>query len=184
MEKVEKRLINIQKLDISAVYYSGRANALSRYSNSVCSDLKEMLNVEQSPANLTCSQCKSFLHPGNHKVRIKPRHKVSKKVFKFLDQPNLTGMKRHLVENHKKNKVYAIISCQICKKRTKLPGFQKPPKPKQVPVIEEPTKELSKKEKKRKKKAAKKRKLGQTDLEYTTLTACTRASLYHKLPSL
>lgn len=163
MAKVERRLFNIQKLDISAVYYSGRANTLSRYFNEICSDLKDELNVAQSPANLTCSHCKTFLHPGNHIVRFQPQHKVNKKVLKLLAQPNLTGMKRHLVDNHKNNKTCAIITCKICKKRTKLEGFKKPPKPKKVLVVE-PTKELTRKEKKKmKKKAAKKRKLEESD---------------------
>jgi len=151
----------IKKADISAVYYSGRSDTLSRYFSDLCSEIKDKQDVQQCPSELMCRYCKTLFRPGNHQISFKARHKVNKTAVRLIDRQYVAQrMKRHLVENEKKNKTYTVITCSVCKKKTKLEGLKKKVGKKPEPVIVQmfPKELTQKKKKKLKKKADPKRK--------------------------
>ena len=123
--------MTIKKLDISAEYFKGKSDALSRFYADIASSQKSS-SRRQRPLDQICQYCKTFFVPGNHKYRIISRKKVNPKLVRLADKVDeLKPMKQYLVKKAVKNsQTFVMITCFMCKKKTELEGFSQPNKQK------------------------------------------------------
>lgn len=138
----------LRKHDLASVYYSGRNDALSRFYSEQGYFSRKIAKVKQCPSHIQCQFCFTLFHPNNHKVRVMPRKKLSRRKAQLLEKS---------AKVTKTNNTHVIIICNVCHKKTKLVSLRKP----QKNYCKEPTKDDSTSKLAPKGKRKKKRKINQ-----------------------
>ncbi|XP_060103823.1 UPF0711 protein C18orf21 homolog [Heteronotia binoei] len=86
-------------------------------------------NIEGKKTNnagQVCPFCFQFLLPGNHRVRLKPKMRITPQIQKLLHREankyKLNFKQGKLLKRYKESKNVLLITCNICKKTTRCNG--------------------------------------------------------------
>uniref|UniRef100_A0A8D0DR62 CR021 protein n=1 Tax=Salvator merianae TaxID=96440 RepID=A0A8D0DR62_SALMN len=112
-----------QFLEVAARQLANTCPAQARFLLWTLSNTEEK---NQAHIGQVCSYCFQFLHPGNYRVRLMPKMKVTPQIEKLLirERKNyqLSLKQTKLLKKYKESKNVLLITCHLCKKTTRCHG--------------------------------------------------------------
>ncbi|XP_063780987.1 UPF0711 protein C18orf21 homolog [Pseudophryne corroboree] len=95
---------------------------LSRHMMSLCPSLKSAKSTEKG----ICTFCFQIFMPGNHKVRLRPKMKITPRIESLLRKESkshrLNLKQTRLLRKYKCARSVLVVTCNTCKMVSKYPG--------------------------------------------------------------